>query len=136
MNSFHKIFLALALLLAIPGCHATPATLRVVLHPEEKDVLLYRVELSRPLRPVEYLRWSEEDLERIGHDPVNPFYPATPVYQLQYAFFHGPHHLASVFYERDDESQSDEFQRIGNLRYLRTVVNTYKERESGQDGGP
>ena len=89
-------------------------------HTEEKDVLRYRIELSGPMSPLEYLHWTEKDLSTVQHDPTNPFFPGTPVYRIRYSFFEGKQHLASVYYEREEE-------RIGpsGLRHQRTLVHPY-----------
>ncbi len=121
------ILLLACLCAATVGCHSSPVILEVQLHPEEKDVLFYRVLLSEPLKAEEYLRWTEADLQRVGHDPVNPYHPTTPIYRLQYAFFAGSLHLASVFYQRDEGTVASP----GALRYMRTVVSEDSPPEEG-----
>ncbi len=110
------------------GCRSSPVILEVQLHPEEKDVLFYRVLLSGPLKAEEYLRWTEADLQRVGHDPVNPYHPTMPIYRLQYAFFADSLHLASVFYQRHEGTLASP----GALRYMRTVVSEDSPPEEGK----
>ena len=123
--SFHPLIaLAILVLPLLGSCRALSTTVEVTVRPQEKDVLLCFVHLTRALRPREYVAWTEEDLLRTGHDPENPFFPGTPVYQMKYVFFEGNQHLASVYYQRDESGENGP-----QLLYQRARIHAEEKRK-------
>jgi hypothetical protein len=105
----YRLLSLLLVVVAVEGCGSPPRAVGVRIQPEEKDVLLCRVDLTGPLSPGGYVDWAERNLDRLGRAPVNPFYPGTPVYRLRYLFFEGVRPLASVTFERDENPAGDGF---------------------------
>lgn len=76
--------------------------LRIDRYSQEKDVIVFRVQLSDPAKPQEYRQWSRDRIILEGLDSENPFFPGTLVYEVHVVFHDGRNRLATVRWMRSD----------------------------------
>lgn len=89
--------------------------LRVDRFSQEKDVIVFRVQLSEAAEPQEYRQWSQDQIIREGLNSENPFYPDAIVYEVHVVFHDGRNRLATVRWRRNQ-------QPAGTLEHRSTFV--------------
>ncbi|HIA26885.1 MAG TPA: hypothetical protein EYN79_01985 [Planctomycetes bacterium] len=110
MSNTAWIRVPLLLLLLLSGglscVSLTFKPLRVDQLSQEKDVIIFRVQLEGPAAPEEYREWSHERILLEELNSSNPFFPGIPVYEVQVVFHDGRKRLATVRWRRNTEEGS------------------------------
>ncbi len=118
MRTLVPVLLALCLLLPLAGCASRSRPVDMEPHAPDKDVLIYLVKLNQPMTPRQYMEFAQQDLARVGSEPINPEFPAQPVYELFYSFHADAEPLATVHYRRVQNGPDDP----GTLTHIGTRV--------------